>query len=114
MQLSHSGVLDECDYTAGIIDMNISISEINRIVKQFADAAQRAKIAGFDGVQLHTAHGYFLNRFLTPLYNHRSDRYGGDIAGRSLLAVEIIKAIKRCCGDKYPLFIKNEWRRPPP
>ena len=58
-------------------------AEIQEVIQAFADAAVRTKIAGFDGVQLHVAHGFLLNQFLTPYYNKRTDEYGGSIENRA-------------------------------
>ncbi len=72
----------------------------------FAKAAVRARQAGFDGVQLHSAHGYLLNQFLSPFFNRRTDKYGGDIQGRCRVHVETCQAIRAAVGDDYPLLAK--------
>ena len=69
----------------------LSIEEIVEIEDKFADGVLRAKEAGFDGVEIHSAHGYFLNQFLSPLTNHRENEYGGDIKARIKIHLEIIK-----------------------
>lgn len=80
--------------------------EITEVVQAFADAALRAKKAGFDGVQLHAAHGFLLNQFLNPYYNRRSDDYGGPIENRAKIVFESYKAVKQSVGDDFPVFIK--------
>lgn len=80
--------------------------DVANLVSAFADAAGRAKAAGFDGVQIHSAHGYLLSQFLSPAYNKRTDEYGGDIAGRSRIHLEIYNAIRKKVGNAYPVMIK--------
>lgn len=73
--------------------------EIAAIVAQFAAAARRVKAAGFDGVEIHAAHGYLLNQFFSPLTNKRTDEYGGDVAGRIRFHLEVIAAVREAVGD---------------
>ena len=84
----------------------LAIDEIKEIEDKFADAALRVKKAGFDGVEIHSAHGYLLNQFLSPLTNKRSDEYGGDIEGRIKIHLEIIKKIREKVGEDYPIFLR--------
>ena len=79
--------------------------EIKKIVSDFAAAAKRAKAAGFDGVQLHCAHGYLLHGFLSPHTNRRHDKYGGSTENRFRIVGEVIKAVRAEVGD-YPVFVK--------
>lgn len=81
-------------------------ADIENLVNAFADAAKRAKAAGFDGVQIHSAHGYLLSQFLSPAYNHRTDEYGGDIKNRARIHLEILAAIREKVGKDYPVLIK--------
>ncbi|MCU0538810.1 MAG: NADH:flavin oxidoreductase [Desulfobacterales bacterium] len=81
-------------------------ADIGALVAAFAAAAVRAKAAGFDGVQLHCAHGYLLNQFLSPLFNRRKDDYGGALANRARVHVETIRAIRRAVGPEYPVLAK--------
>ncbi|MBP2033450.1 2,4-dienoyl-CoA reductase-like NADH-dependent reductase (Old Yellow Enzyme family) [Clostridium algifaecis] len=80
--------------------------EIESIVKKFGDAAVRAKKSGFDAVQIHAAHGYFLSQFLTPYYNRRNDEYGGNIHNRARIIYEVIEEVRKRVGDEYPIMIK--------
>ncbi|MEJ5358416.1 MAG: NADH:flavin oxidoreductase [Desulfobacterales bacterium] len=88
----------------------IEEAEIARLVEAFARAAGRARQAGFDGVQLHAAHGYLLNQFLSPLFNRRADAYGGTIENRCRIHGEIIAAIRRQVGEDYPVLVKLNGR----
>ena len=81
--------------------------DISRVIKGFADAAIRAKRAGFDGVEIHGAHGYLLNQFYSPLTNRRSDVYSGStLDGRTKLHCEVIRAVRKAVGDDYPVAIR--------
>jgi len=84
----------------------LSVEGIGRVVEAFARAAARAKEAGFDGVQLHGAHGYLLGQFLSPLTNRREDGYGGTLADRARFPVEVVAAVKGAVGKEYPVWIK--------
>jgi len=80
--------------------------EIDAIVGQFAAAACRVKQAGFDGVEIHAAHGYLLNQFFSPLTNKRTDEYGGDVVGRTRMHLEVIAAVRRAVGDSFPILLR--------
>lgn len=80
--------------------------DIKRVVECFAKSAKRAKDVGFDFVQLHGAHGYLINQFLSPLTNKRKDEYGGSLENRFRFLKEVVVAIKDLVGDNYPLMIK--------
>jgi 2,4-dienoyl-CoA reductase-like NADH-dependent reductase (Old Yellow Enzyme family) len=80
--------------------------DIRQIVAAFAAAALRARQAGFDGVQIHAAHGYLLSQFLSPLMNRRSDEYGGSIANRARVLLSVLEAIRKAVGSDYPVLIK--------
>lgn len=84
----------------------MTVEEILSLQNAFADAALRAKKAGFDGVQLHVAHGYILSRFLTPYYNRRTDQYGGSIENRARMIYETYQAIREKVGPAYPVLMK--------
>ncbi len=79
----------------------ITVEEIKKLKNNFITAAIRAEKAGLDGIELHGAHGYILNQFLSPEVNKRKDSYGGDLIGRLTLAKEIIKGIKEEVSDDF-------------
>jgi 2,4-dienoyl-CoA reductase-like NADH-dependent reductase (Old Yellow Enzyme family) len=80
--------------------------EIRTIVEAFAAAAQRAIEAGFRIIELHSAHGYLLHEFLSPLSNKRTDRYGGSLENRMRLDVEVVTALRRVMPSDMPLFTR--------
>lgn len=80
--------------------------EIAQVAEQFAAAASRVQQAGFDGVELHSAHGYLLNQFLSPVTNKRTDEYGGDLLGRIRLHLEVIAAVRKAVGEDYPVLVR--------
>ncbi len=84
----------------------MSIAEIKKLISEFVEAAVRAKKAGFDGVEIHGAHGWTLSSFLSPISNKRTDEYGGSITNRARIVVEIIKGIKEKAGADFPITIK--------
>jgi 2,4-dienoyl-CoA reductase-like NADH-dependent reductase (Old Yellow Enzyme family) len=84
----------------------MTVEDIEGVVEAFAAAALRAKSAGFDGVQIHAAHGYLLNQFLSPAFNRRSDEYGGSVENRSRIVLQVYQGIRRAVGDNYPVFVK--------
>ena len=88
----------------------LSATGIRDLVRAFADAARRAKAAGFDGVQIHAAHGYLLSQFLSPRFNRRTDAYGGGIRQRSRASVEVIEAVREVLGRDTPLLVKMNCR----
>ncbi|KLV03844.1 oxidoreductase [Photobacterium aquae] len=80
--------------------------EIDYIVDAFAQASRRAKASGFDGVEIHAAHTYLINQFLSPYYNRRDDQYGGSLDNRMRFLLEIYAAIRNVVGDDYPVLVK--------
>ena len=84
----------------------LSIDGIQEIVQKFGDAAERARQAGFELIEIHGAHGYLINQFLSKISNIREDEYGGDTVGRSRFAIEIVEAIRRRLGPDFPLSFK--------
>jgi 2,4-dienoyl-CoA reductase-like NADH-dependent reductase (Old Yellow Enzyme family) len=84
----------------------MTAQDIRQVQQSFAEAVLRAKKAGFDGVQMHVAHGYLLSKFLTPYYNRRSDSYGGTIENRARMVLETYQAIRDKVGPDYPVLIK--------
>jgi 2,4-dienoyl-CoA reductase-like NADH-dependent reductase (Old Yellow Enzyme family) len=81
-------------------------ADIERIVDAFGDAAARAQASGFDGVQLHGAHGYLINQFLSPLTNRRQDAYGGGIEHRCRFLLDVYERVRAAVGPDYPVLIK--------
>ena len=84
----------------------MSREDIAEMVTAFRDAAGRAKAAGFDAVQLHGAHGYLINQFLSPLTNRRADEYGGSALNRRLFLMEVYRGVRQVVGDDFPVMIK--------
>lgn len=84
----------------------LTIDEISDVITAFKEGARRAKAWGFDAVQLHGAHGYLINQFLSPLTNRRTDEYGGDIENRCRFMLEVYRKIREEVGDGYPVLIK--------
>ena len=86
--------------------IELSKAEIRTIVEAFAAAARRALAAGFEVIEIHAAHGYLINEFLSPLSNHRRDEYGGSFENRIRFVLEVTQAIRREWPDSLPLFIR--------
>jgi len=84
----------------------MTAEEIHRITGQFAQAASRAKAAGFDAVQIHAAHGYLLSEFLSPFFNSRTDAYGGPVRNRARFLLEVVNAVRREVGSAFPILVK--------
>jgi len=88
------------------IPLALTKEQINTIVQEFKNAAIRTQKAGFDAVEIHSAHGYLLNQFYSPITNKRMDEYGGDIRGRIRIHIEIIKAIRDAIGENFPILLR--------
>jgi 2,4-dienoyl-CoA reductase-like NADH-dependent reductase (Old Yellow Enzyme family)/thioredoxin reductase len=84
----------------------LSIDGIQQLVKKFGDAAERAYQAGFELIEIHGAHGYLINQFLSGFSNIREDEYGGTVAARTRFAKEIVQEVRRRLGSKFPLSFK--------
>ncbi|MEF8888530.1 MAG: NADH:flavin oxidoreductase [Desulfohalobiaceae bacterium] len=80
--------------------------DIRRVTEAFGRGAQMAEQAGFDGVQIHAAHGYLLSQFLSPCFNHRTDEYGGAIEGRARMVLDVLDAIRSRTSPGFPVLIK--------
>ena len=119
LQMSHSGCLANSKLTGqmplapsnveGISTSpwkEMTADDIQGIIEAFGLAAQRAKKAGFDGVQIHAAHGYLMNQFLSPLFNKRTDAYGGSVENRYQILREVLKKIRSMVGSGFPVLIK--------
>ena len=94
------------DPSIGEVPHELTLREIKEIINQFAEAALRAKKAGFDAVEIHGAHGYLICQFLSPFSNKRTDKYGGNLVNRSRFAVEIVNAVREKVGGDYPLIFR--------
>jgi 2,4-dienoyl-CoA reductase-like NADH-dependent reductase (Old Yellow Enzyme family) len=84
----------------------LSEPQIAAVVRAFADAARRARAAGFRVIELHAAHGYLLHEFLSPLSNQRTDRFGGSFENRTRLMCEVVSAIRAVWPETLPLFVR--------
>lgn len=84
----------------------MNTEDLEKVISDFALAAGRAKEAGFDGVEIHSAHGYLLNQFYSPITNQRTDQYGGSLVNRIRLHIQIIERIRQTVGGDYPLTLR--------
>jgi 2,4-dienoyl-CoA reductase-like NADH-dependent reductase (Old Yellow Enzyme family) len=116
LQLGHAGALayapisnpkgpSELDL-AGLRCEGMTQGEIHQVPLEFAKTAKLAQQAGFGGVQIHAAHGFLLSQFLSPLFNKRSDGYGGTITNRMKLILESIEATRAAVGPNFPIAVK--------
>jgi 2,4-dienoyl-CoA reductase-like NADH-dependent reductase (Old Yellow Enzyme family) len=118
-QINHGGMqcsretvsqtLAPSHFNAGFLEQParaMTLGEIEETIDAFAQAARRAKEAEYDGVQLHGAHGYLINQFLSPYVNRRNDQWGGDARGRLHFLRRVCQAIREQVGADYPVFIK--------
>lgn len=101
--LSPSGTLPG---DAGAQPREITAAEIAGVGDDFAGAAVRAKEAGYDGVEIHAAHGFLFSQFLTPLYNRRTDEYGGSWENRSRIVAETYGKVRAAVGPDFPILLK--------
>ncbi|MFI6559066.1 NADH:flavin oxidoreductase/NADH oxidase [Streptomyces sp. NPDC050534] len=89
-----------------VVPTELTADQIQQIVGQFADAARRALAAGFEVAEIHGAHGYLINEFLSPHSNHRTDAYGGPYENRTRFALEVVDAVREVWPDDKPLFFR--------
>ena len=94
------------DKTTGIMPRELGPEEIADIVKSFGQAARRARVAGFDGIQIHAAHGYLISEFLSPYTNRRKDEWGGSVENRARFALDVLRECRKQTGNDYPMFVK--------
>lgn len=119
LQIAHAGLRSAYLHDAGLTAQAVSAiprikrphremtdEDIAALIDDFAAAAGRAVAAGFDAVQLHGAHGYLISQFLSPLFNHRTDRWGGSPENRWRFPLEVLKAVRKAVGASFPVFIK--------
>lgn len=90
----------------GCTPRSLTIPEIKKIISQYGDTAYRAKLAGFDGVEVHGAHGYLIAQFMSNYSNKRTDEYGGPLHNRLRFPLEIIQDIREKCGDGFPIIFR--------
>ena len=123
MQLAHAGFFANAKLTGQtpLAPSNVAefaksprkemtVEDIRAVVKAYGAAARRAQNAGFDGVQIHAAHGYLLSQFLSPAFNRRNDAYGGDVRHRARAVVEVLQQIRQAVGREYPVLVKMNCR----
>ncbi|MFA7468747.1 MAG: FAD-dependent oxidoreductase [Desulfotomaculaceae bacterium] len=94
------------DPSTGVVPRKLTIPEIEDIIEKFTEAAIRAQNAGYDGVELHGAHGYLIGQFMSPFSNRRNDKYGVDLRGRMQFPLEIIQNIRKATCDSYPIIFR--------
>ncbi len=115
-QLGHAGALSYSPVSRpkgpsaldieGLHSAGMSIDEVRQLPDMYARAAMFAKTAGFSGAQIHAGHGFLLSQFLSPLFNHRNDGYGGSIEARSRIVLEVIDEVRRAVGTSFPIGIR--------
>ena len=99
-------------YDNDSLPRELTVSEIHEVIESFANAATRSLKAGFDTIEVHAAHGYLINQFISPLTNKRNDEYGGSFQNRVRLLLEVTQAIRKVIPESMPLFVRisaNEW-----
>lgn len=92
--------------TGGNVPRPATVEELNEIVKQYGLAAQRAQRAGFDAVEIHGGHSYLLSQFLSPIYNRRTDEFGGSAENRSRLIRMVIDEMRTKVGPHFPILLR--------
>ncbi|WP_460496984.1 NADH:flavin oxidoreductase/NADH oxidase [Glycomyces tarimensis] len=93
----------------------LSTAEVHGVVEAFAEAARRALAAGYEVVEVHSAHGYLLHEFLSPVSNRREDEYGGSFENRTRLPLEVVDAVREVVGEQTPVFFRvsaTDWIEP--
>jgi len=109
--LGPSRLLNEYGLLSGIpFSRAMTEQDLATTASDFAEAAARAKRAGFDAVEVHFGHGYLLSQFLSPATNRRSDRYGGSLENRLRFPLEVLSAVRRSVGDGFPIIAKTNLR----
>jgi len=89
-----------------VVPQALTLAEIEAIVSAFRASAKRALVAGFDAVELHSAHGYLLHQFLSPISNHRADEYGGSLENRARLLLRAVEAVRQVWPESQPLLVR--------
>ena len=111
LDMTHGGWLtvapSDIPFTAGDrLPESLNQEGIHKVVSDFKAAAGRARVAGFNVVEIHSAHGYLLHEFLSPISNHRTDEYGGSFENRTRLLRQIVEAVKSVWPAENPLFVR--------
>lgn len=92
--------------TGGAIPRQLTKEEIDGIAKKYGEAAARAQLAGFDCVEIHAGHSYLLSQFLSPLFNDRTDEFGGSPENRARFTAMVIDAVRECVGPRFPISLR--------
>jgi len=103
---SPQGVSDQPDAYSWSVPHVMNDAEIRRVINAFVNVAEKFKTAGFDGVELHGAHGYLITQFLSPWSNTRDDAWGGSLEKRCRFCLEIAKGVRERCGKDFILGLK--------
>jgi len=119
LQIAHAGVyapsrltgqtpvaVSDVERVSGGPCRPLSVDGIREVAEAFGEAGRRAKEAGFDGVQIHAAHGYLLSQFLSPFFNKRTDAYGGQVANRARAVLDVFRRVRAAVGEDFPVLIK--------
>lgn len=99
-------------YEDDVAPIELTNKQIKKLVANFVSAAKKSVDAGFDVIEIHAAHGYLLNQFISPLTNHRNDEYGGSFRNRVRLLLEIVEEVRKVIPEEMPLFVRlsaEEW-----
>jgi 2,4-dienoyl-CoA reductase-like NADH-dependent reductase (Old Yellow Enzyme family)/thioredoxin reductase/putative sterol carrier protein len=94
----------------GVIPKPMTKKMIKKTIEGYATACYRLQKAGFDGVEIHAGHGYLMNQFFSKLYNDRTDEYGGSLENRMRMAIEVLHAIRKKCGDNFIICFRINGR----
>ncbi len=115
-QVGHAGALSHLPVSQpkgpsplnveGLQCAGMSIEEVHALPGMYARTASQAKTVGFSGIHIHAGHGFLLSQFLSPLFNHRNDGYGGSIEARCRIVLEIVNAVRRAVGPSFPVGIR--------
>jgi 2,4-dienoyl-CoA reductase-like NADH-dependent reductase (Old Yellow Enzyme family) len=109
--LGPSGVPVSADGSPGEPGRTMTQADIDAVVRAFAEAAVTAERLGFDGVELHGAHGYLIDQFLWAGTNHRTDGYGGDLRARTRFAAEVVAEVRRAVSPGFPIVVRlSQWK----
>jgi 2,4-dienoyl-CoA reductase-like NADH-dependent reductase (Old Yellow Enzyme family) len=90
----------------GAVPKAMDAADIEQFIADFISATERALRAGYKLIEIHAAHGYLLNAFLSPISNHRTDEYGGSFENRARLLIEVTRATRKTMGEELPLFVR--------